>query len=860
MLAMASAFPGTVQTVVMEQMNEQMPTASTPLHRDQRPFQCGYCSVTFDINIRLVHHIREHSFTKPFQCGFCKVSYNTNPELKLHVRMHSLFICLPPEESGVGDIHPAPPTHHSEQRSTNSSSLEAGKSQGTYTAKIKSFPVPASVGGSTLNNKKLLSSRFPTDSDSTMGDCIVDAENTEDTPDLAGDHSVKNEDETRDCPGSMRNGFESDQLAAASSTRGNLPPCGEFRGSSEEARSPTGVILNIGLEMVQTPFNGGEKIKSEVASDEKKAESKRVDITAVKAEQEHGDLNDCSTGQNEINDNAVTASVSSESVCEGSCMQPTGPQSQHCKKSAQKGRDTTSTPRKDFQCNICGACFKASRYVGDHKRRVHKVKSAEDCGNKGDPAIHSPSFQASPESKLTQDSSCTQLYQQASVTTGRSAKCHENVLQEGLHCPDGQIAISETNHQNSSVSGFEILNPTDSSCDKRASGSIVLGVSRLHLCDQSTQGLRAISKQKCFTCSVCGKVLKTKETLRKHKNIVHCDDRPFPCPQCASRFKVKQALLDHISFLHSDERQFQCSHCSARYKTKVQLSIHVRSKHSDERPFQCAQCSARFKQKGHLSEHVLNVHNGERRFPCAQCSLRFKRKIQLTTHVASVHDNQRPFSCPHCAARFKSKGELSNHSNRVHNSDRPHQCADCGKCFKVKADLSQHWCKPRECPVCGRLLSCPSTFASHLRTHSEEKAALCRLCDKAFRTQRQLEIHTRTHTKEKPYTCEFCGQSFTLVNTFTYHRNRHLDARPYGCDICEKRFNSHQGLWQHKRRHLGDKRYACDKCEKMFYNSSSLKRHALTHTDLRPLSCSVCGKTYRCRSTLKYHLKHFHQL
>ena len=857
---MASASPDTAQTVIMKQTDKKSSTMLIALQKDQKPFQCGYCSVTFDINISLVHHIQQHSFTKPFQCGYCKVSYNTNPELKLHIRTHALFISLPPKAMGVGESHPLPPTYQHDQNK-NSTTSYTDRLQGTCVTRISSFvsshlqiqstKIPAAVGGSTDH---------PTNSGATDQDHIMDLE---DTSDNTIGHSVESEDESRDCPQRLQNGFESDQLASPASTWRNPHP--HAKPISKEAQSPNRVISNIGLEMMETSFNDQEKIKSGHATEEKGADSEMFDVTTVKTEQEHDDLNDHSASQNKIHDDAAAVSFSNKSVCDGNGMQSTHSQLQHCKKLALKDRGRTGRPHQHFQCNICGASFKAWRYVGDHKRRVHKVKSGKDRGDIGDPSLHSPFIQTSQQSNLPQESSHTHSSQHAFVSKVRLSdfQCQENVIQLEPQHPDGLLVVCETKGQNPSLSEpqtSELTNTlTDASDNERSSGGILLDV-MLPASNQTAQNLNAVANKKCFVCSLCGKVLKTKETLKKHKSNVHSDHRPFPCLQCPSRFKVKQALLDHVSFVHKDERRFLCSHCSARYKTKVQLSIHVRSKHSDERPFQCAQCSARFKQKGHLSEHMFNVHNGERRFPCAQCSLRFKRKIQLTTHIASVHHNQRPFACLHCTTRFKSKGELSNHVNRVHNSERPHQCADCGKCFKVKADLSQHWCKPRECPVCGRLLSCPSTFASHLRTHSEEKAVQCSLCNKAFRTQRLLEIHTRTHTKEKPYTCEFCGQSFTLVNTFTYHRNRHLDTRPYSCDICEKRFNSHQGLWQHKCRHLGDKRYPCDLCEKMFYNSSSLKQHALTHTDLRPLSCSVCGKTYRCRSTLKYHLKHFHQL
>jgi transcription elongation factor Elf1 len=77
--------------------------AEVKASRKDKPFQCGLCSVTFELNPDLVIHVKKHALTKPFQCAICKVSYNSNPELTSHVRVHNIFIFVPVvEKNGRG--------------------------------------------------------------------------------------------------------------------------------------------------------------------------------------------------------------------------------------------------------------------------------------------------------------------------------------------------------------------------------------------------------------------------------------------------------------------------------------------------------------------------------------------------------------------------------------------------------------------------------------------------------------------------------------------------------------------------------------------------------------------------------------
>ncbi|KAK7099422.1 zinc finger protein 252-like [Littorina saxatilis] len=94
----------------METWQDQSTTAHLPSHRqslnhslplpirNQKLFQCGLCSLTFDINMELVTHVHRHSFNKPFQCGVCKVSYENSLDLMFHVKTHAMFVFHVPSD------------------------------------------------------------------------------------------------------------------------------------------------------------------------------------------------------------------------------------------------------------------------------------------------------------------------------------------------------------------------------------------------------------------------------------------------------------------------------------------------------------------------------------------------------------------------------------------------------------------------------------------------------------------------------------------------------------------------------------------------------------------------------------------
>jgi hypothetical protein len=55
-------------------------------------------------------------------------------------------------------------------------------------------------------------------------------------------------------------------------------------------------------------------------------------------------------------------------------------------------------------------------------------------------------------------------------------------------------------------------------------------------------------------CSICGKTLYDKHSLKKHQDVVHFNIRPHGCPVCQKRFSVANDLRDHVAAVHAKEK------------------------------------------------------------------------------------------------------------------------------------------------------------------------------------------------------------------------------------------------------------------------------------------------------------------
>nr|XP_020481109.1 zinc finger protein 2 homolog [Monopterus albus] len=203
-------------------------------------------------------------------------------------------------------------------------------------------------------------------------------------------------------------------------------------------------------------------------------------------------------------------------------------------------------------------------------------------------------------------------------------------------------------------------------------------------------GEEALSSEVAFTCSVCGKRLKSEVLLAAHSRI-HTADKPHCCNICLHSFQSATCLKQHHVRVHlkvkvSDAshgagrrkrtavtKVFPCPICSKVFKFKSLLASHSMI-HSEIRPYACEFCSRSFRRLSHLKRHREVVHaNGARlpqSFVCHICGKDKKCRSQLARHVI-IHTGERPFACDLCTARFNRSGNLQQHKVRMHDVGKP---------------------------------------------------------------------------------------------------------------------------------------------------------------------------------------------
>ena len=61
---------------------------------------------------------------------------------------------------------------------------------------------------------------------------------------------------------------------------------------------------------------------------------------------------------------------------------------------------------------------------------------------------------------------------------------------------------------------------------------------------------KSTKKPKSRQCSICGKKLYDRHSLKKHQDLVHFNIRNFACALCPKRFGVAAELKDHVTTVH----------------------------------------------------------------------------------------------------------------------------------------------------------------------------------------------------------------------------------------------------------------------------------------------------------------------
>ncbi|KAL1478527.1 hypothetical protein MTO96_016212 [Rhipicephalus appendiculatus] len=105
-----------------------------------------------------------------------------------------------------------------------------------------------------------------------------------------------------------------------------------------------------------------------------------------------------------------------------------------------------------------------------------------------------------------------------------------------------------------------------------------------------------------FECSVCHKVLASKESLQKHQARI-CGLKTWVCHQCGQQFVSKNAVGHHRPYC----KPFKCAYCNKAFKEKVTLDSHV-CPNAGRPLYECLKCGKKFLDHAGLKWHDKMKH------------------------------------------------------------------------------------------------------------------------------------------------------------------------------------------------------------------------------------------------------------
>uniref|UniRef100_A0A673LH33 Zinc finger and BTB domain-containing protein 41 n=1 Tax=Sinocyclocheilus rhinocerous TaxID=307959 RepID=A0A673LH33_9TELE len=229
------------------------------------------------------------------------------------------------------------------------------------------------------------------------------------------------------------------------------------------------------------------------------------------------------------------------------------------------------------------------------------------------------------------------------------------------------------------------------------------------------------SQDKPFKCAYCDDYFKSRFARLKHQEKFHLG--PFPCDICGRQFNDTGNRKRHIECTHGGKRKWTCSLCGKSVRERTTLREHLRI-HSGEKPHLCSICGQSFRHGSSYRLH-LRVHHEDKRYECDECGKTFIRHDHLKKHkkihtgifqiqiqplygdcfgcvLSVVHQ------CQVCKKEFRGKTNLMSHF-RTHSGEKPHRCVICNQTFRIKKTLTKHMVihsdvRPFNC------LHCSATF------------------------------------------------------------------------------------------------------------------------------------------------------